>query len=99
MKEITLWECEVCGGIGEKKEVMECEKYHAALENLDIVDMTSVVDSHNYNTDPKYPTYILIEDKTYSGRLALYKFEQASSVEDFDDWKEKLRGIEHPGNF
>lgn len=81
--EIKCWTCDICGtAFLTKLDAETCEKWHAAEENLEIVEIGE------YEKDERFPKKLLIGDKSYSGTLAEYAFIRQASVECFYEQKE-----------
>jgi hypothetical protein len=83
VKEIKAYKCEICHAVFTKKEkAIDCEKNHANIKNLKVVDTNFSLN----DSEDRFPEKILIEDKSYSGTLAEYKLNYIASVEDFEGW-------------
>ena len=75
---INAWKCSICETAYFKEDdAKKCEEIHAAFENLEIQDIKK------WREDERFPAELLVGDKTFSGRLALYKLDYESSCEDF----------------
>jgi len=80
-KQVTMWECEVCGSIGEEAAINDCEACHAELSNLQVNDLA-------YNEpEDEFPNAVLLENSEKSGRMALYRKVGEESVEEYADWQ------------
>lgn len=72
-----LWSCDICGGLFNKKEEAEkCEKIHASIDDMVIVDVKFA------DIDKTFPSGLLVE---YGGSGAVYDLKRISSIEDFEE--------------
>ena len=77
-EKIEAWKCSICETAYFNEELAkECESIHAMYENLQISEIREWTDNE------RFPSIILVEDKSYSGVLAEYKLVSSSSVEDY----------------
>jgi hypothetical protein len=75
--ETKLWACERCGGLFDGVEEAEkCERAHAAVDELSIVEVKFA------EGDERFPTGILLES---GGAGAVYEIKRIGSIEDFDE--------------
>ena len=77
-EKISAWKCSICETAYFKEDDAKmCESIHAAYENLEVHEI------RKWREDERFPTELLIGDKSFSGVLALYKLDHSSSCEDF----------------
>lgn len=73
MEEVTLYKCEICGGLHESKILCEqCEKSHKKIKG--IIDAKYDINSHSSNSKKYicYPKIITVEfDGGYVGAYEL----------------------------
>ena len=77
-KKVEAWKCNICGTAYFDEEITKkCEEIHALYENLEIAEL------REFQEESRFPKIILVQDKTWSGRMAQYKLDYEDSVEGF----------------
>lgn len=76
----TYWECSFCKRLyDEEGQAAECERHHAELSGLKVIDCVELAD------DPKgpFPGKILLKNVQDEGLLAEYTLTRQGAVADF----------------
>jgi hypothetical protein len=81
MNKIECYECELCGQIFEQDGDAEgCEEAHNKAEDLNVIEVWF----NKSEPDDRFPDYIRLEIKDFSGCMAEYRKVTEGSVEGFE---------------
>ncbi len=77
---IDAWVCRYCCQVHIKEDdAKNCEKEHTDLDSLIVVDTRYDKDQ----SQKRFPKFLLVEDRHYSGTAAMYLLSGERSIEDF----------------